>query len=151
MRLCCDFCDPGKTGHVCEGIKPEDSDDGKPLHAHLDIYIAAVNCDTIAKFAASLGQSERENPARWLTWLRRLRTTNVERVEDGIQKAPRITNLRQAREAAGLVLLQLLGAQRTSVSHNGFLRKRQSNQRNSFIERAANLGPSILSRTKSLS
>jgi hypothetical protein len=84
-------------------IKPEDSADGKPLHAHLDIYIAAANCDTIAKFAASLGQSERENPARWLTWLRRLRNANVERVEDGIQMARRMTNLRQARDAAGRV------------------------------------------------
>ena len=68
-----------------------------------DIYVAAANCDTIAKFAASLGQSERENPARWLTWPRRLRTANVERVEAGIQMAPRITNLRQTREAVGRV------------------------------------------------
>jgi hypothetical protein len=33
------------------------------------------------------GQSERENPARWLTWLRRLRTANVERVEAGVRMA----------------------------------------------------------------
>src|SRR6476619_4832573 len=59
------------------------------------------------QFAASLGQSARENPARWLTWLRRLRTANIERVEAVLFKAyrwrPRITNMRQAREAAGRV------------------------------------------------
>jgi hypothetical protein len=94
-----------RRGTCARAIEPEDSAGGKPLHAHLDIYIAAANWDTIAKFAASLGQSERENPARWLTWLRRLRTANVERVEAVLFKAyrwrPRITNLRQARQAAG--------------------------------------------------
>ena len=84
-------------------IEPEDSADGKPLHAHLDICVAAAKWDTLAKFDASFGQSERENPARWLKWLRRLRTANVERVEDGIQMARRMTNLRQARDAAGRV------------------------------------------------
>jgi hypothetical protein len=62
--------------------------------------------DTIARTAASLGQSERENPARWLTWLPRLRTANVERVEAVLFKAYRwrrtITNMRR-REAAGRV------------------------------------------------
>ena len=80
---------------------PKIAADGKPLHA-LPRYLRCGselrhNCEN----AASLVQSERDNPARWLTWLRRLRTVNVERVEDGIQMAPRITNLRQAREAAG--------------------------------------------------
>ena len=94
-----------RCGTCARPIEPETAPTGSPYMQTSIIYIAAANCDTIARIAASPVQSERENAARWLPWLRRLRTGNVERVEEVLFEAcrwrPRITNMRQAREFGG--------------------------------------------------
>jgi len=112
MRLCCDFCDPGKTGHVCEGDQARRQRRRKaptctPRYLHCGSELRH-KCE-IRCISWAIGARKSCKVAHVL---RRLQTatpddasspmlSQVERVEDGIQMAPRITNLRQAREAAG--------------------------------------------------
>jgi cytochrome c-type biogenesis protein CcmH/NrfG len=77
------------------------------VSVHLNVCIAAEKWDTAAKIAASLVQSEPENPATWLTLASVvMRTAHVEQVEPVLFKAyrwhPKIVRsiLSLAREAA---------------------------------------------------